>query len=304
MKVLYLGLMTGDNGFTKAFRNNCSDYYEINCGVKLFNEEVKTVANEHNPDLVFIQIQTPNIITEKTVKTLKKCGAFVINWTGDVRSPIPQWYYDIGKHIDLTCFSNMTDVREFRTVGLKSEYLEIGYDPEIYKPEGNIIETKEIIFMGNNYGADFFPLSKMRIEMIDFLKNTYPDRFAVYGNGWSNCSGNFNNSQKDEAAVYRGCKLAINLSHFDYERYNSDRILRIMGSGAMCLTKNYKGIKKDYTNGVNLVVWNDFDELKILIDNYLDNEYLRKKIAKKGNKLVDQKFTFDKMCKNIIKLAE
>jgi len=71
MKVLYLGLMTGDNGFTKAFRNSCSDYLEINCGVKLFNEEVRAVAVGYAPDLVFIQIQTPDIITEHTVEILK-----------------------------------------------------------------------------------------------------------------------------------------------------------------------------------------------------------------------------------------
>lgn len=302
MKVLYLGLMTGNNGFTKAFRGNCLGYTEVNCGDIDFNAKAQSIAVKMRPDLIFIQIQTPNVITEETAKLLKSTRAFVINWTGDVRSPIPKWYYDIGKHIDLTCFSNMTDVIKFRESGLNSEYLEIGFDPEIYKPGGESHKMPEIVFMGNNYGS-LFPLSKYRFEMVDFLKNTYGSRFGFYGNGWGDCNGNFNSSQYEEAKAYRGSKIAINLSHFDYERYNSDRILRIMGTGTpICLTKGYKGIEKDYEPGINLDVWNNFNELKDKIDYYLTNDEDRIKIAHNGYELVNKKFTFDSMIKNILKL--
>jgi len=304
MKVVYLGLMTSSVGFNKAFRDAVDEYYVLSCGDKQFNHKAVELCKNIKPDLVFMQIQNSGIITEDTAKKIKECSKLVINWTGDVRSPIPQWYFDIGKHIDMTCFSNMTDVRIARAKGLRSEYLEIGYDPEIYKPEGASLPTKDIVFMGNNYG-DLFPLSGYRKEMVDFLKKEYPNNFAVYGNGWSNSDGSFNHSQPEEAKIYRGCKVAINLSHFDYERYNSDRILRIMGVGVpVCLTKLYPSIEEDYEVGEHLDAWEDFEELKEAIDFYLDNDKLRVKMAKKGMEHVKKEHSYDAMIKNILKLKK
>jgi len=302
MKVLYLGLMTSSTGFVGAWKRNVEEYQQINCGTPNFNTKACELANSFKPDLVFIQIQNANIITEETVKFLVNNGSFVINWTGDVRFPIPQWFYNIGQHIQRTCFSNMTDVREFDKTN-PSEYLEIGYDPEIYKPEGEIIPTKPIVFMGNNYGDNHFPESKYRREMVEFLQANYPNDFAVYGNGWKGEAGNYNSSQPNEAKVLRGAKIAINLSHFNYERYNSDRILRIMGTGTMCLTRNYEGIKEDFQPGINLNVWDNFEELKNNIDHYLSNESERSEIAKRGNELMLKSFTYDEMIKNILKFV-
>ena len=304
MRVLYLGLMTTSEGFTGAMMRNSTAYTQLSCGGANFNTRACELANSFKPDLIFMQIQTPNILSKEAAIFLKNTGAFVINWTGDVRSPIPQWYYDIGKHIDLTCFSNMTDVRQFKKDGLASEYLEIGYDENIYSPHGQKTPTKDIVFMGNNYGDGYFPESTYRREMVEFLKANYPSNFALYGNGWSNSDGEVNGSQPNEAKLIRGAKIAINLSHFNYERYNSDRILRIMGSGAMCLTRRYDGIREDFEPGVNLAVWDNFDELKANIDHYLSNEAERTEVALKGTELMLKSFTYDSMILNIIKLAQ
>jgi len=304
MKILYLGLMTNSVGFTTAMRKHATEYQQVNCGGNNFNLEATRVASQFKPDLVFIQIQTPNIIAIETVIFLKKNGAFIINWTGDCRNPIPQWYYDIGHYIDLTCFSNMVDVKQFRTDGLKSEYLEIGYDPEIYKPQGEKLTIRDIVFLGNNYGDGFFPESTYRREMVEFLKYHYPHDFGLYGNGWTTSMGDFNGSQPEEAKLLRGAKIAINLSHFNYERYNSDRILRIMGTGVMCLTRRYEGLKEDFDAGIHLGVWDNLDELKTNIDYYLNNEAERVEIANKGHELMLKSFTYDEMIKNIINLVK
>ena len=305
MKVLCISLMCGDNGFTKAFINNTTEFHQLKpYKGDGFNTEAQKLVEQIKPDLTFIQIQASDIITKKTVKIIKENSGFVTNFTGDLRSPIPEWYYEIGISVDLTCFSNMQDVKTFKKEGLGSEYLEIGFDPEIYKPIGSSYPMQYIVFFGNNYD-DLFPLSKYRIEMVKFLQSTYGNKFGLYGNGWVKCNGNLNNSQIEEAKGYRGAKIAINLSHFDYERYNSDRILRIMGTGVpICLTKGYKGIEQDYQNGEHLEVWNNFDELKALIDKHLENDYLRQKIVDNGCKLVHERFTFEEMIKNILKLVK
>lgn len=303
MKIVHLGLCVSPppiNGLQKAFINNCDEYQELNCGNPDFNNLAVNMANSFKPDLVFIQIQAPGIIDINTVNAFRGNGAFVVNWTGDVRNEVPPWMTYLP--CDLTCFSNMRDVHELRKYGIKSEYLEIGYDPEIYKPEGETKLTNEIVFFGNNYGNQF-PEGLFRAEMVNHLKRVYGDRFGVYGTGWQNANGNYNHSQIEEAAAYRGAKIAINCSHYNIERYSSDRLLRILGTGVpLCLTKDYPGIENDYIHNQHLVCWEGFSDLEIKINHYLQNEEQRLKIVKNANELVKEKFTFDMMVKNLIKL--
>ena len=77
-----------------------------------------------------------------------------------------------------------------------------------------------------------------------------------------------------------------------------------MGSGAFCLTKWYPGLDEDFNPGIDCVQWHDFDELKYLIDYYLDekNENQRQAIAEKGQINVSTNLTFDKMAQSIYQL--
>lgn len=248
-----------------------------------------------------MQIQAPDIITHSVCKIMKDSGAFIINWTGDKRQEVPQWMIDLAPYVSLTSFSNMDDVNTMRSLGFKSEYLEIGYDPEIYKPEGEALNMPEIVFMGNNYGRGYFPMSGFRIDMVDFLRQEYGNRFGVYGSGWAYGNGNFNHSQYEEAKAYRGAKIAINCSHFDSLNYNSDRLLRILGSGVHCVSYNHKGMFDTYKHGLSY--FNDFNELKKTIDFNLDPKNKAYTLGWVGNDFVKNTFTFKHQVENIIKLA-
>jgi len=191
-----------------------------------------------------------------------------------------------------------------RKVRYKAEYLEIGIDEEIYTPDGEVYPCQDIIFMANNYGTGFFPMSEFRIQIVQFLIRNYGDKFGVYGAGWSDGNGNVNHSQHVEAKYLRGAKIVINCSHFNSERYNSDRLLRTLGTGAFCLSVKHTGMEQDYTDGVHLKYFNTLDELKHWIDYYLENEAERKQIAEQGKNLVLNRNTFVHQVKEIIKLAE
>ncbi len=307
MKIFHIGLCVNPNGFSSfpyAFKNVLGEenYREITTGDPNLNANALNIFNEFNPDIVFMQIQTENIITKTLCAYMKEQGAFVINWTGDKRLEVPKWMIDLAPNVSLTSFSNMDDVNTMRSLGFKSDYLEIGYDPEIYTPVGDSYNMPEIVFMGNNYGVRHFPMSEYRIKMVDFLQKEYGNRFGVYGNGWNNGNGNYNNSQHEEAKAYRGAKIAINCSHFDSLNYNSDRLLRILGCGIVCLSYNHKGMRDTYGNNVHY--FTDFLELKKHIDFYLYNSDLPTGyIRNKANKFVKNTFTFEHQVNNIIKLA-
>jgi len=308
MKLLHIGLCVQPppfNGLQTAFIDvlGKDNYAEISTGHPSLNSEAIKLFDQFKPDVVFMQVQAPGIIHKSTVQHFDLNGAKVINWTGDVRHDVPDWMLSIGAHC-ISSFSNMEDVKRTRNRGLKAEYLEIGYDPLIYTPEGVKYDSPEIVFMANNYGNGYFPLSKYRIEIVNKLTKYYGTRFGVFGNGWTMAKGNANHSQSEEAKWYRGCKIAINCSHFNYERYSSDRLLRILGSGAFCLSHHYTGIEQDYISSVHLDTFNTLDGLVNKINYYLEHEEDRKKIAHAGQQLVLGRNTFKHQVENIIKIAK
>jgi spore maturation protein CgeB len=271
----------------------------MSTGVSDVNEKAIAIANEFKPDIIFMQIQAPGVIHNETVRQMKETGTFIINWNGDIRHHTPEWMISMADYVDRTLFSNMRDARNVKNGG----YLEIGYDPEIYKPEGETLPCREIAFFGNNYGANRFPLSMFRIEMHNLLTRQFGSKYGAYGN-WSNAAGNFNSSQHDEAAAYRSCKIAINVSHFEEENYSSDRILRILGTGVFCLCKWYP--EMPYIDGVHVKVFKTLPELLHLIRHYSNdtNKPERDRIARQGQEFVRNTFTFDHMVTNIIKYYE
>ena len=306
MKLLNISCMCNadgsPNGFTKAMRLVCDEYREIPVSLPNLNDNISAVLSHFKPDLVFIQIQAKGIL-QSTIEDLKDSGAFIMHWSGDVRQPLPEVYTDMAQWgCDMTRFSNMEDVRTMRALGFRSEFLQIGYDPEIYTPDGVKGVAPEIVFMGNNCGG--FPLSQYRRDMVEFLHREYGSRFGLYGSGWGGLeTGNYMGDQHGEAAIYRGAKIGINLSHFDCERYTSDRMFRMMGCGVCVLSHDFNGAKEMFP-GVGR--WNNFEELKELIDQYLyfENDNLRKSAAMYGYELAKSAYTFGQMAQNIIKLYE
>ncbi len=251
-------------------------------------------SKEFKPDLTFMQLQTPDIIDPITATSL---NGFVLNWTGDVRENI-DWLRNLGPYVDATCLTNETDTAQLRQEGINSWFLQIGFENGLFNPKGSRLTTNntiwehpDVVFMGNHY-KDRFPRSQERYDIARRLYSTYGNKFLLCGNGWDIPAINLMGQPKKEAMVYRSCKIAINANHFLHERFSSDRVHRIMGSGAFCLTRWYPGVEKDFTEGVHLRTFKDLDEMIYLINYYLKNEEERLEIAEAGCKLIHEKFTW------------
>lgn len=310
-KILHIGLCAGKNdgvakysSVSQALMSHCSkSYAEISSGASRLNEKVIQQAAKMKPDIIFCQIQAPDIIRNETIFELRKHCPFVVNWTGDVRAPVPKWYLETAGLFDVTFFTNMNDVRTLRNAGFVSEYLEIGYDPKIYYPDNR--ERKiDVAFLANNYGG--YPLSDYRVQAAKTLRNYFGDRFKLYGGGWKDpvADGNLNGSQYQEAEFLRDVKIAINISHFNYDRYSSDRRLRILGSGCLCLSHNHRGIEEDFTDGVDLVTFDDHREMIVACDRILSEWNDFRQIAFRGHQKARTGFTFERMIDRLLNFYE
>lgn len=300
MRILHIGIFGTEDpncGLANAFMNNCNSFKAINSNAPNLEHNIITLIRRWKPELVFMQIQNSGKISVNVIKKLKATGAFIINWNGDVRDATPEWMVELAPYV-LSCFSNMRDVNYIRSLGYKSEWLECYVDTELYKPDGlKPLQSIPIVFMGNNNSN--FPLSAFRIEMCKELKNEFKDKFSVFGNG-KDAYLNLNGDQPLEAMVYRNSQIAINVSHYEIEKYTSDRMLRILSMGsAICLAKEYPNMP--YIDVVHLRTWKTIDELKILINYYLDpaNETERQKIVNNGREFILNNYTYTHFVNNL-----
>ena len=75
-----------------------------------------------------------------------------------------------------------------------------------------------------------------------------------------------------------------------------------MGSGAFCLSHNFKDIQKDFEIGKHIDVWNNIEELVGKINSYLNEEDKRNEIAKNGCDYVSENFTWNNFMINLKKI--
>jgi len=268
-----------------------SDYYEEYSFEVNLPEAIDAYASAAGRfDVIFLHVQREGVIPLKRTKVLHDAGVKIFNFTGDVRQPIPRWYLELAPYVT-TLFTNAHDVNVFRSKGFNSEYFQVGYNEHYYNKDVSAYpNAPEIVFFGNNYGKTF-PLGELRKEMVSRLQKKYGNRFKVYGSGWPRAE-NLNNNQTLEGFIYRGCKIAINLSHFNLSRYSSDRLFRILGCGAFCLSHRYKDIDLEFADGQDLVCFDNLDHLEKLIDRYLLMGQERQRIAKNGNLKCTTEFTW------------
>lgn len=291
MKLLHLALITDQSpqtGLREALKNYADEYVEYdwiphyNAGrIDLIRQEFLELVKTYQPTHIFCQLQTPGVITPDNFREIKRVNpCTIINWTGDVRQPTPQWYIDTAPAVDITLFTNQADVDNLQKLGLRADYLQIGYSPSVFNPDsGKDMTCPDIVFMGSNY-IGRFPLSDQRAEMVAGLKRRYGSNFMVFGYNWG--GGVQFLAEPSEARIYRSCKVAINQNHFILPRFSSDRILRIIGSGAFCLSQRYPGIELEWEPGKHLVTWSSIEGLYDLIDHYLCHPGEMRLIASQG----------------------
>ena len=237
------------------------------------------ILKERKPEYTFMQLQNPINMNVKTVVEMAKYTK-ILNWSGDIRQ-MPEWYKwfkDIGKEIHLTLFSNETDVDILTAQGVRADYLQCGVDTAWYYPRKALPNYPEIVFCCNDYGN--FQLSPYRVQVVKALKAEFGERFQIYGGGWEKHGIKTKwVDNKTEADLYASCKIAISVSNFDFKRYYSDRLLRIMACGAFPMSHEFECIEKDYGVGKNIMTFRDTTDLIEKCHYYLNNKNERNEIA-------------------------
>lgn len=161
---------------------------------------------------------------------------------------------------------------------VKGHFLPAGvYHEETYLVD--LPKTNDVIFVGSkSYHQEW----KWRPQLIDWLSQTYGDKFKHYGNdGLGVVRGDELNRLYASTKIVVGDTLCLN---FNYPYYLSDRVFETTGRGGFLLMPYIKGIEDLFEVGKEIITFKfgDFKDLKKKIDYYLEHDEDREKIRIAG----------------------
>lgn len=291
-----------DEGFYVKEIDFVKAIYTDKVRVPNFNRYVIDLVNEFIPDFVFMQIQHAGIIDYETAYHINQISP-LISFSGDVRNDT-DWHERIGASGALILLNNDEDIDKLRSLGHKADYLQISFHPELHNPIHRTDERiGKVVFIGNNYGVEQYPLSKERIDLVKALKNNFGHRaFGLYGIGWESENILAHSIPADSSSYIYSCyDIAVNHSHYQRSRYSSDRLFYILASGTFCLTQWYPRIEEEFIDGEHLVIYHSINDLIKKCNFWLrpENADKREEIALKGCDYVHSNCTWNNRIKSL-----
>jgi hypothetical protein len=138
--------------------------------------------------------------------------------------------------------------------------------------------SRDVVFVGSRQYHSEYPY---RPRLLDWLQDTYQDRFSWHGQPGSPVRGDGLNQLYASTRVVVGDSLLLP----GKTRYCSDRRYETPGRGGLLVQPWIDGIDDGYTDGETTVYYQhgDFSDLKERIDRYLDDGSGREAIRVAGH---------------------
>jgi len=175
---------------------------------------------------------------------------------------------------------------------VKGHFLTAGvYDKECYLDESyNNSFDYDVIFVGSKRYHHEYPY---RPQLIDFLRETYGDKFLHVGGDGD--TGTIRG--EDLNKIYAKSKVAIgdtlNIG-FNYPYYTSDRLFESTGRGGFTIYPRIVGLEEYFEDGKEIVFYEhgNLQDLKEKIDHYLKHDKEREDIRLAGHERTRQEHTY------------
>ena len=260
--------------------------------------EVMKKFTDFEPDIVLII--KGNSITSATLKYMKE-KAIVLLWMMDSLK------YNYINSSDLALYDKIfvfekTDLDILTSIDLNGVFLPLAFDPQIYY-KIDVKKDIDISFVGV-LGSHY----KTRVTILENLIKDFPNlNIKIYGTYiskkrvfkyyrfkksiLSKSFMNHNVNQKEINMIYNRSKICLNIHHKQSDMGWNPRTVEILGSGNFQICDYKKLIHNEFEN--SLVLFNDYNDLKMKIDYYLSNYDEAENIAFTGYNQVIYKDTYD-----------
>jgi spore maturation protein CgeB len=244
------------------------------------SELVLAQAESFEPDVVYVQ--HIGFLSPQTMAALKARARLLV---GQIASEAPAAEHF--RHLDLVLTSFPHFVPRFRSEGIASEYLRIGFDPRVPERLGHPETCHDAVFVGalgkaqHARGNDLLERAAERVP-IDFWGYNLGDRQATsalvrryHGEAWG----------LDMLRLLAGARIAVN-RHIDVAEDNANnmRLYEATGVGTLLLTDAKQNLGELFDVGREVVAYRDEDDLVEAIEHYLAHEDERAAIAAAGQR--------------------
>ncbi len=173
-------------------------------------------------------------------------------------------------------------------------------DPELFYHDYDGNYAHELLFVGNSRNV-------YRKIIKDLLPTTKD--LSIYGADWRNyvdekyiTGKHIPNNELRKA--YSSCKILLN-DHWDDMRekgFISNRLFDGFATGTFIISDNIKGASDVFEDA--LVTYSNPEELKNLVNYYLENDNERKEKGLKGAKIVNKHHTYSNRVKEMVKVIK
>jgi hypothetical protein len=208
---------------------------------------------------------------------------------------IPKVFYAIDSHLTLNFHRNIIHdfdivfaaqkdcIPKLKEIKEQIFWLPLACDPDVHKKH-EIPKLFDIGFVGS--------VDIRYVQRINLLKKLY-EKYDVLAS---------NVKYTNMSKIYSQSKIGFNKS------LRSDlnmRVFEVMSSGTMLLTDRISnGMEELFKNKKHLVLYNDEKEMLDLAEYYLRNEEERERIARAGQKEVQENHTYDHRAKEMLKVIK
>jgi hypothetical protein len=262
----------------------------------LFDVDLLVHTHTHGWNIANIE-QVYKICKEKGIPTV---GYHLDLWKGikrefDLKND-PYWNIEYFFTVDPSF------IPDLESRGIKAYFLPAGVvENECYLAEPNREKyPHDVIFVGSK---NYHPEWSYRPKLIEWLHKTYGSRFGHYGG-----DGLGVKRGKDLNELYASAKVVVGdtlCKGFEYPGYSSDRYWESLGRGAFLIYPRIKEMPTCCIEGedVKYYDYNNFTQLKSLIDYYIDNETERKRIQLSGHAKIKRYETYTQRLQQLLKVV-
>jgi spore maturation protein CgeB len=223
---------------------------------------------------------------------------------GQIASPLPEQASLAPFDLILTSFPHF--VPRFRALGIASEYFKIGFEPRVLERLGAATRHRAVTFVGG-----ISPAHGKGTGLLEALARRVPLEVFGYGAETLEAGSELARRHRGEAwalDMYRVlCESRITINrHIDVaEDYaNNMRLFEATGCGALLMTDAKRNLDDLFRVGVEVVAYRDVDEAVALVEQYLEDDEARERIARAGQQRTLQEHTYAQRMRELVPILE
>jgi hypothetical protein len=239
-----------------------------------------------------------------------------VSWNEELVLPLDPKLGEWMTHFDLMCLNNTMQLSGYQELGVRRvEFVMSGFSKSVHSPlvkEGP--QPYDVVYVGSP-GED-----GGRGKMV--LRAAQRHRVDVFGRGWeayrgvsvpAGVSGRGASGPglrihgpvrpKGFARICAQAKITLGMNWLNnVPMYFSNRTWMSLGCRAFHLTHYVPGLERVFEDGVHLCWFRDLDEMMERIDEYLDDDVARRRIAKAGYHQVRDAHTYEHRTEQMLHL--